>query len=42
MDGDMSSTLWSIGGPLFFTVVAFLMYNNYEKKMKNTKNDKVA
>lgn len=34
MNGDMVSTLWMIGGPIFFSVVAILMYNNYEKKMK--------
>ncbi|MGV8982425.1 glutamate/gamma-aminobutyrate family transporter YjeM [Clostridium sp.] len=32
MDGDLSSTIWSIAGPLFFAIVALLMYNRYEKK----------
>jgi amino acid transporter len=32
IDGDLSSTLWSIAGPLFFAIVALLMYNTYEKK----------
>ena len=34
MEGDLSSTLWSIGGPLFFAIVALLMYWNYERKLK--------
>ncbi|WP_160673335.1 glutamate/gamma-aminobutyrate family transporter YjeM [Clostridium sp. C8-1-8] len=29
--GDLSSTLWMIGGPIFFTIVAVLMYWRYEK-----------
>lgn len=31
VDGDISSTIWSIAGPLFFTLVALVMYNRYEK-----------
>lgn len=34
MNGDMVSTLWMVGGPIFFSVVAVLMYSSYEKKMK--------
>lgn len=34
MNGDMSSTIWMVAGPLFFSVAAILMYGNYEKKMK--------
>lgn len=41
-EGDISSTIWSIAGPLFFTGVALLMYNNYEKKVKAKENDKAA
>lgn len=37
--GDMASTIWMIAGPLFFTVVALVMYNNYEKKVKNTQKE---
>lgn len=33
IDGDLSSTIWSIAGPLFFAIVALLMYNRYEKKI---------
>ena len=32
IDGDLSSTIWSIAGPLFFAIIALLMYNTYEKK----------
>jgi amino acid transporter len=32
--GDMSSTLWMIAGPLFFTIVAWLMYSRYESRSK--------
>jgi len=35
MTGDLSSTIWSIAGPLFFSIVALLMYSNYEKKTKS-------
>lgn len=29
--GDIGSTLWSIAGPVFFTIVALIMYSRYEK-----------
>jgi len=32
--GDLGSTLWSIGGPIFFTLVALFMYGKYEKSSK--------
>lgn len=32
MEGNLSSTIWSIAGPVFFTVVAFAIYNNYDRK----------
>jgi amino acid transporter len=32
--GDMSSTLWMVAGPLFFTIVAWLMYSRYESRTK--------
>lgn len=35
MNGDIVSTLWMIGGPIFFSVVAILMYNSYERKVKS-------
>ena len=34
--GDISSTIWMIAGPLFFSIVAIIMHNNYEKKIKKT------
>ena len=34
-NGDWSSTLWMIGGPVFFTIVSILMYWRYEQKVKN-------
>jgi amino acid transporter len=32
--GDVSSTIWMIAGPLFFTIVAWLMYSRYESRTK--------
>lgn len=32
---DYISTLFQIGGPIFFSIVAFILYSNYEKKFKN-------
>ena len=32
LEGDLSSTIWSIGGPLFFAIVALVMYWLYERK----------
>jgi amino acid transporter len=40
--GDLSSTIWMIVGPLFFSIVALAMYSRYEKKTKGQKTDKVA
>jgi len=37
IDGDLSSTIWSIAGPLFFALFALLMYNRYEKKLMSKK-----
>ena len=42
LKGDLSSTIWSIAGPAFFTVVALVMYSSYEKKMGKESNKKVA
>lgn len=33
MSGDLSSTLWMIAGPVFFSAVAWLMFNRYEKRV---------
>lgn len=32
-NGKLSNTLWSIGGPIFFTIVALVMYTLYENKV---------
>ena len=37
LEGDMKTTIWSIAGPVFFALVAFVMYWNYERKMKTQK-----
>lgn len=34
MDGDMLTTIWSVAGPIFFSIVAIAMYSRYEKKVK--------
>lgn len=36
--GDIGSTLLTLGGPIFFTTVALLIYNRYEKNY-GSKND---
>ena len=41
VDGDLESTIWSIAGPLFFTVVALIMYKIYESKTGITKTPKI-
>ncbi|MBC8589855.1 glutamate/gamma-aminobutyrate family transporter YjeM [Lachnospiraceae bacterium NSJ-29] len=33
LHGNLSNTIWSIAGPLFFTIVALIMYRNYEIKI---------
>ncbi|MBZ9686128.1 glutamate/gamma-aminobutyrate family transporter YjeM [Clostridium estertheticum] len=35
LEGDLPTTIWSVAGPVFFAVVAWVMYNNYEKKHLN-------
>lgn len=40
MNGDVTSTLYSIAGPLFFTAVANILYGNYERKMKRAGEEK--
>ncbi|HBC97969.1 MAG TPA: glutamate/gamma-aminobutyrate family transporter YjeM, partial [Clostridium sp.] len=32
VDGNLTDTIWMIGGPLFFAIVAVAMYRRYEKK----------
>lgn len=31
MNGDMKTTIWSVAGPVIFTLIALLMYSRYEK-----------
>ncbi len=33
--GDLSSTIWMIAGPIFFSILALLIYDKYEKKYLN-------
>lgn len=40
--GDLTSTLWMIGGPVFFTIIALAIYNRYEKIMEAKKKVKLA
>ena len=35
LQGDFKKTIWSVAGPIFFSTVAWIMYNNYEKKYTN-------
>ena len=42
INGDIGTTISSIAGPVFFAIVAAVMYWNYERKMKLEKKDKVA
>jgi amino acid transporter len=34
MNGDMQTTIWSIVGPVLFTVIALVLHARYEKKSK--------
>jgi amino acid transporter len=42
MHGQMSDTIWMVAGPIFFTIVAVVMYSRYENKIKGQRKDKVA
>jgi len=35
LEGDLSKTIWSVAGPLFFALVAWIIYWIYEKKYIN-------
>jgi amino acid transporter len=35
LEGDLKTTIWSVAGPIFFAIVAWVMYGSYEKKIKN-------
>ena len=32
INGDVESTIWCIVGPLFFSILAMIMYSRYEKR----------
>lgn len=32
--GDIAKTIWSIAGPIFFSIVALVLFARYEKKLK--------
>jgi amino acid transporter len=31
IEGDMQTTIWSVAGPIIFSLIAWLMYSKYEK-----------
>ena len=35
INGNVSKTLWSIAGPVFFIIIALTMYGKYEKDLSN-------
>lgn len=37
LNHDWLTAFWSVAGPVFFTIVALLIFKNYEKKQKNLK-----
>lgn len=39
--GDMSTTIWTIAGPVVFGIMSLLLYSRYEKIIKLKKNKKV-
>lgn len=34
LEGDMQTTIWSVAGPVIFSLVAWLMYTSYEKRTR--------
>lgn len=34
MNGDIAKTIWSIAGPIFFSIVALVLFARYEKNME--------
>lgn len=42
VDGDYKSTLTMIAGPIIFTLIALLMFANYERKIKKEKLEDAA
>ena len=41
-NGNLSNTIWSIAGPIFFAIIAILMYSRYENKTKDKNLKKSA
>lgn len=33
IEGDIQTTIWSVVGPIIFSIVAWIMYSSYEKKI---------
>lgn len=42
INGDILITIWSVAGPIFFSVVALLMYGSYERKVKKDNKGNIA
>lgn len=42
IDGDKPTTVWSIAGPVVFSVVAWIMFSNYERKIKKNNIENAA
>lgn len=42
IEGDMATTIWQIVGPVFFGLVAILMFKRYEKLSKSSSTEKSA
>lgn len=42
INGNISDTIWMIAGPLFFSIVAIVMYGRYENKTKGQRKNKIA
>lgn len=36
-NGDWSSTLWMVGGPLFFSLLAWGIYESYRRRMASAR-----
>ncbi|WP_090038956.1 glutamate/gamma-aminobutyrate family transporter YjeM [Clostridium frigidicarnis] len=42
IEGNYGDTIWMIAGPIVFTLIALLLFGNYEKKNLVSKKDNVA
>lgn len=41
LDGNPKESIWSVAGPLFFAVVALILFSRYTKKMEATSYNKI-